>query len=239
MTKLSIIIPAYNEEKTIQEILKRVHEVDLGDVKKEVIVVDDGSKDRTLSLAKNTAKKYSEIKIIEHKKNKGKGAGVATGIKNATGDIIIIQDADLEYNPQDIPRLIAPILKKRYRVVYGTRLNRGPNLKGEERKLQFLMHYFGNKFLSLLTSILYGAKITDMETCYKTFDKKVLDGVRLRSRSFNFEPEVTAKILKKRIKIHEIDIKTEPRGYDEGKKLHTVRDGSIALWTLLKYRFVN
>lgn len=237
--KLSIIVPAFNEQKTIQEILKRVHGVDLGEVKKEIILVDDGSRDKTLELAREAARKIPEIKIIEHKKNKGKGAAVATGIKNATGDILIIQDADLEYNPKDIPRLIDPIVKRRYRVVYGTRLNRAPNLKGEEKRLQFLIHYFGNRFLSFLTSILYGAKITDMETCYKTFDKKVLDGVRLRSRSFNFEPEVTAKILKKRIKIHEIDIKTEPRGYEEGKKLHTIRDGTIALWTLLKYRFVN
>jgi dolichol-phosphate mannosyltransferase len=237
--KLSIIIPAYNEEKTIQEILKRVHEVDLGNIKKEILVIDDGSKDKTLKLAHETAKKYKEIRIIEHRKNKGKGAGVASGIKNATGDILIIQDADLEYNPQDISRLIDPIVKKRYRVVYGSRLNRRPNLKGEERRIQFLIHFFGNKFLSLLTSVLYGARITDMETCYKTFEKSVLDGVKLKSRTFNFEPEVTAKILKKKIKIHEIDIKTNPRGYEEGKKLNTIKDGSIALWTLIKYRFVN
>ncbi len=236
--KLSIIVPAYNEEKTIQEILKRVHQIDLDDVKKEIIVVDDGSKDNTLKLAKESAKSFKEIRVIEHKKNKGKGSAVATGIKAATGDIIIIQDADLEYNPQDIPRLIAPIIKKRFRVVYGTRLRTKPVFFGENRT-PLIIHYFGNKFLSLLTSVLYGSWITDMETCYKAFDKNVLNGVRLKSKTFNFEPEITAKILKKKIKIHELDIQTKPRGYDEGKKLHTVRDGSIALWTLIKYRFTD
>lgn len=236
--KLSIIVPAYNEEKTISEILKRVLDVNYGDIDKEILVVDDGSTDNTLPLAKEFAKTHKEIKIIEHKRNKGKGAGVATGIKNATGDILIIQDADLEYNPQDIPRLIDPIIKKKFRVVYGTRLRNAPVIFGKD-KTPLLIHYFGNKFLSLVTSALYGARVTDMETCYKAFDKNVLQGVRLKSRSFNFEPEVTAKILKKRIKIYEMDIKTKPRGWDEGKKLNTVRDGSIALWTLIKYRFVN
>jgi len=236
--KLSIIVPAYNEEKTIQEILKRVHDVDLGEVKKEIIVVDDGSKDNTLALARESAKSFKEVRVIEHKKNKGKGSAVATGIKNATGDMLIIQDADLEYNPQDIPRLISPIVKKRFRVVYGTRLRTKPVFFGKNRT-PLIIHYFGNKFLSLLTSILYGSWITDMETCYKAFDINVLNGVRLKSRTFNFEPEITAKILKKKIKIHELDIQTKPRGYEEGKKLHTVRDGSIALWTLIKYRFVD
>lgn len=236
--KLSIIIPAYNEENTISEILARVNDVDLGDIQKEIIIVDDGSRDRTLALAKEFSKNHKLATVIEHKKNKGKGAAVATGIKNAKGDILIIQDADLEYNPQDIPRLIQPIVSKRFRVVYGTRLRTKPIFFGKKRT-PLLVHFFGNKALSLITSVLYGANISDMETCYKAFDKKVLDGVRLRSRSFNFEPEITAKILKKRIKILELDIKTRPRGYSEGKKLHTIRDGSIALWTLFKYRFVN
>lgn len=236
--KLSIIIPAFNEEKTISEILKRVHEVNLGELKKEVVVVDDGSTDKTLELAHLFAKSHPEVRVIEHKKNKGKGSAVLTGIKESTGEILIIQDADLEYDPQDIPRLVAPIVKKQYRVVYGTRLRMAPVLFGKN-KTPLLIHYFGNKFLSLLTTVLYGARVTDMETCYKAFERNVLNGVRLKSRSFNFEPEITAKILKKRIKILELDIKTKPRGWEEGKKLHTVRDGSIALWTLIKYRFVN
>ncbi len=236
--KLSIIIPAYNEEKTISEILKRVHDVDLGEVRKEVIVVDDGSKDKTLTFAQEFSKNNKEVRVIEHKRNKGKGSAVATGIKEATGDVLIIQDADLEYDPQDIPRLVNPIIQKKNRVVYGTRLRKSPVLFGKN-KTPLLLHFFGNKFLSIITSILYGAKVTDMETCYKAFDKNVLNGVKLKSRSFNFEPEITAKILKKGIKILELDIKTKPRGWDEGKKLHTFRDGSIALWTLLKYRFVD
>ncbi len=165
---------------------------------------------------------------MDHKKNRGKGAAVLTGLKAASGDILIIQDADLEYNPQDIPKLIEPIIRKKFRVVYGTRLRTKPVFFGKE-KTPLLVHFFGNKFLSLITSLLYGAQISDMETCYKAFDKDVLKGVRLKSRSFDFEPEVTAKILKKGIKIHEVDIKTKPRGYADGKKLHTIRDGNIAL----------
>lgn len=236
--KLSIIIPAYNEEKTIKELLSRVENLDLDKIEKEVIIVDDGSKDKTLSIIKEFAKDKKNIHVFEHKKNRGKGAAVVTGMKSATGEIFIIQDADLEYNPQDIPRLILPIIQKKFRVVYGTRLRTKPVFFGKNRT-PLLVHFFGNKFLSLLTSILYGENISDMETCYKAFDKEVLKGVRLRSRSFDFEPEITAKILKKGIKIHEIDIKTKPRGFNDGKKLHTVRDGSIALWTLFKYRFVD
>ena len=236
--KLTVIVPAYNEEKTIYEILCRVAEISLGELGKEIIVIDDGSRDKTPALVSEFIKKHSNTKLIIHKKNRGKGAAVISGIRKATGDIIIIQDADLEYNPQDIPRLIDPIVKKKFRVVYGTRLRNAPVLFGKN-KTPLIVHYFGNKLLSLITSLLYGARITDMETCYKAFDRNVLQGVHLRSRSFNFEPEITAKILKKRIKIHEIDIKTKPRGWSEGKKLNTIRDGSIALWTLLKYRFAN
>lgn len=236
--KLSILIPAYNEQNTILEILQKVVEVSFKDISREIIIVDDGSKDNTLKIAKNFAQDKSYIKIIEHGKNKGKGAAVVTAIKNATGDIMIIQDADLEYDPQDIPRLVEPIIKKKYRVVYGTRLRTSPVFFGKNRT-PLLAHFFGNKFLSFLTTIIYGSRISDMETCYKAFEKNVLKGIRLRSRSFDLEPEITAKILKKHIKIHEIDIKTKPRGYGEGKKLHTVRDGTIALWTLIKYRFTN
>lgn len=236
--KVTIIIPAYNEEKTIGEILKKVEEVNLNGTDREIIIVDDGSKDKTLEIAREFARGKKGIVVIEHKKNRGKGAAVTTGIKNATGGIIIIQDADLEYNPQDIPKLIDPIVKKKFKVVYGTRLRNAPVFFGKN-KTPLILHYFGNKFLSLITSVLYGARVTDMETCYKAFDKNVLQGVRIRSRSFNFEPEITSKILKKRIKIYEIDIKTKPRGWNEGKKLHTVRDGSIAFWTLIKYRFTD
>ena len=233
--KLSIIIPVFNEEKTIGKILERVRDEQIPKVTKEIIIVDDGSTDTT----KEILKKIKDLKIIFHEKNQGKGAAVKTGIKNATGDYIIIQDADLEYDPKYIKYLLEPILKGEAIVVYGTRLNRMPNLKGEEKNLQFLTHYLGNRFLSLLTSILYGQFITDMETGYKLFPKSALSGIKLNARGFELEPEITAKLLKKKYKIFEVSIKAVPRGYDEGKKINTVTDGLKAFWYLLKYRFTN
>lgn len=237
--KLSIIIPAFNEEKTVAEIIARVKKQEVPGVEKEIVVVNDGSSDKTPKILDDIGKKDKSIKIIHHPKNKGKGAAVKTGIENSTGEYIIIQDADLEYDPKDIPKLIAPVLEGKAKVVYGTRLNRMPHITGEEKTLLFLIHFFGNRMLSLLTSILYFSWITDMETCYKLFPRKALDGIELRSRSFNFEPEITSKLLKKGYKIAEVNITTKPRGYEEGKKLNTIRDGSIALWTLFKYRFTN
>lgn len=235
--KLSIIIPVFNEQKTISEILKRVMETKIPDIKKEIIVVNDGSTDGTTNILEKFSVGNPEIKIIGHVKNQGKGAAVRTGIKNATGDYIIIQDADLEYNPKDIKKLISPILNGVSKVVYGTRLKRLPSFSRDERSPRFLLHYMGNKFLSLLTSILYGQWVTDMETCYKLFSIKSVNEMKLNARGFEFEPEITAKLLKKGYRILEIPIVTIPRGYGEGKKLNTVRDGAKALWSLLKYRF--
>lgn len=234
--KLSIIIPVFNEEKTISEILKRVNEVKIPNVEKQIIVVNDGSIDATASAIQSLKIK---LEYKEHQENQGKGAAVRTGIKNATGDYIVIQDADLEYDPRDIEKLVKPVLEKKSEVTYGTRLKRLPNFSREERTSQFLLHYVGNKFLSLLTSVLYGQWITDMETCYKLFPKKAVENMKLNARGFEFEPEVTSKLLKKGYKILEIPIRTKPRGYNEGKKLNTFRDGFIAFWSLLKYRFVN
>jgi len=183
-------------------------------------------------------KNNKSFKVFHHEKNRGKGAAVRTGIEHATGDYIIIQDADLEYDPEDIPRLTSYIKGDRD-VVYGTRLARLPHLSREERRAQFLAHYFGNRFLSLVTSIFYGQWITDMETCYKLFPRSVVKNISLNSRGFDFEPEITSKLLKKGLKIQEIPIKTKPRGYEEGKKLNTIKDGTIALWTLIKYRFTD
>lgn len=236
--KLSIIIPVYNEEKTILEILERVKRVNFP-VKTEIIVVDDGSTDTTAFRIKNLELRMKNLKIVRHLKNQGKGAAVKTGIKNATGDYIIIQDADLEYDPNQIKDLLEPVLKKQAKVVYGTRLRRMPNLKGEERTLQFLIHYLGNRFLSLITSALYGQWITDMETCYKLFPKNALNGIKLKARGFEFEPEITAKLSKKGFKIYEVPIFANPRGYDEGKKINTIKDGSKAFFYLFKYRFTN
>jgi dolichol-phosphate mannosyltransferase len=233
--KLSIIVPVYNEEKTILEVLDRLRTQEIKQVEKEIIVVDDGSTDSTRE--KLTGIKTKDMKIIFHKQNGGKGAAVRTGIENATGDYIIIQDADLEYHPKYINDLLQPILENKAEVVYGTRLNRMPHLRGEEGKHLFILHYFGNRFLSLVTSVLYGQWITDMETCYKLFPKKAMDGIKLNARGFELEPEITAKLLKKGYKIKEVSITVIPRGYDEGKKLNTIKDGSKALWSLIKYRF--
>src|SRR3989338_6698600 len=209
--KLSIIIPVFNEKKTISEMLRKVNEIKISGVEKQVIVINDGSTDATASTIQNSKLKIQNFEYTEHSKNQGKGAAVRTGIKNATGDYIIIQDADLEYNPKDIGKLIGPVIDGVSKVVYGTRLNRLPSLSKEERTPQFLLHYVGNKFLSLLTSILYGQWITDMETCYKLFPAKAVGGMKLNAKRFDFEPEITAKLLKKGYKILEVPISTIPR----------------------------
>ena len=237
--KLSIIIPVYNEEKTVAVVLEKIAKIKLLGVQKEIIIVDDGSTDATASVITNYQLPITNLKMIRHKKNSGKGAAVRTGIQHATGDYILIQDADLEYNPDDIPKLLKPILEKKAVVVYGTRLQRLPNFGRDERRLQFFVHYVGNRLLSLLTSILYGQWITDMETCYKIFPRNALSGVSLRAISFELEPEITAKLCKKGYKITELPISTNPRGYEEGKKLHTIRDGYKAVFCIIKYRFVN
>lgn len=235
---LSIIIPAYNEEKTIGIVLDKLAKLSLGKIDKEIVVVDDGSKDNTVKIVKEKQKNNKEIILIVKKANGGKGTAVLEGIKKAKGEILLIQDADLEYNPDDIPRLLDPIQKKKAKVVYGTRLRKEFKLSGKN-KTPLPFHFIGNKFLSLITSILYGEAITDMETGYKVFTKDSIDGIKFKSRSFEFEPEITAKILKKGIRILELDIDIVPRGYDEGKKIHPVKDGLIALWTLIKYRFTE
>lgn len=236
--KLSIIIPVFNEEKTVAKIIDKILNLTINGVTKEIIIVDDGSSDASVNIIEEKIK-GKNIKFIKHAKNQGKGGAVRTGIKNSTGDYIVIQDADLEYDPNDIKKLFAPIKEKRAQVVYGTRLNRLPNLKKDEKNPLFLLHYLGNKFLSLITSFLYGQWITDMETCYKLFSKKALREIELSSERFDFEPEITAKLLKKGYKILEIPISTKPRGYSEGKKINALKDGVIALWTLLKYRIID
>lgn len=235
--KLSIIFPVYNEEKTVLESLKRLTKVKFPAMDSEIIVVEDGSTDSTKSKLQTT--KLTGFNIIYHKKNQGKGAAVRTGIKHATGDYIIIQDADLEYDPSQIVKLVKPILQGKAEVVYGTRLDRLPDFKREQKTFQSFMHYVGNKFLSLLTSTIYWRWVTDMETCYKLFPKKAAFLLKLKARGFEFEPEITAKLLKNGYKIHEISITVSPRGYGEGKKIRTVRDGIRACWYLLKYRFTD
>ena len=235
MEKVSIIIPAYNEEKTILEVIKEVKSVKL-DIEKEVIVVDDFSRDRTKELLKKI--RDSSIKVFYHQQNMGKGAAIRTGLKHATGTIVSIQDADLEYDPQNLAKLVKPILEGKADVVYGSRfLGRKMTLFGKNRTV-LPSHWIGNKGLTFLTNILYFDSITDMETGCKVFRKKVLDGITLKSRRFDFEPEMTAKILKKGYKIKELPIDFNPRTFEEGKKI-TWRDGIKAVYYLLKYRFLD
>ncbi len=227
--KLSIIIPVYNERNTVREILRRVRAVDLGKVEKEIIVVDDGSTDGTSDILNFEAD--SSTRVVRHSKNMGKGAAVRSALPYVTGDYIIIQDADLEYDPDDYLALLRPVLKGKAEVVYGSRFT------GEHRNMLF-WHMLGNKFLSLITNILYDSTLSDMETCYKLISKKIIDDITIKSNGFDFEPEITAKILKKGIRIYEVPISYAGREYHEGKKIKWF-DGIIALWTLIKYRFVD
>lgn len=228
--KLSILIPVYNEENTIKKIIDIITKVDIGDIKKEIVVVDDGSKDNTLEVLK----KIKGIKLIGHKKNSGKGAAIKTAIKHATGDIIIIQDADLEYDPNEYGVLIKPIIEKKAKVVYGSR-----RLKKSNRKHSGLSFYIGGVSLTLLTNILYpSAHITDEPTCYKVFRADILKNIKLKCKRFEFCPEVTAKVIKMGIKIKEVPISYYPRSVKEGKKINW-KDGIEAVWTLLKFRFVD
>ena len=235
--KLSILIPVYNEEKTIERLLKKVNDISIFDVEKEIIVIDDGSTDRTSKLIEKLHKE-GKIILIKHDRNQGKGAAIKSGLSQATGDYTIIQDADLEYDPADIASLLAPIIEKKTEVVYGTRLRRLPNFKRDERTIRFFIHYIGNKMLSIITSVFYGQWITDMETGYKLIPTKVMKTLKLNSTGFEMEPEITAKLLKKKYRIYEVSISTNPRGYNEGKKLNTIKDGFRALWALIKYRFI-
>jgi glycosyltransferase involved in cell wall biosynthesis len=227
--KLSVIIPVYNERNTIQEILRRVRQVDLGDIEKEIVVVDDGSTDGTRNIL--AMEEDSSTKIVFHETNQGKGAALSTGLEVATGDLIIFQDADLEYDPDDYPRMIEPILKGKAKVVYGSRFT------GERRNMLY-WHYVGNRFLVFITNLLYNTTLSDMETCYKLFTRDALEGITIRSRRFDVEPEITAKVLKKKVRIYEVPISYAGREFEEGKKI-SWKDGIPALWALIKYRFVD
>ncbi len=224
---LSVIIPAYNEQSTVAKIIDRVRAIQLH---YEIIVVDDGSTDGTREVLKSLPE-AEDLKIFFHDKNLGKGAAVRTGIEHASGDVILIQDADLEYDPREFPQLLQPIAEGRASVVYGSRFLGGP------RKAMFFTHMLGNKFLTLVTSILYDTILSDMETGYKVFKAEVVKSMPLRSRRFEFEPEITARVLRRGIRIYEVPISYNGREYHEGKKI-TWRDGFIAVWTLVRYRFL-
>ncbi len=223
--KLSIIVPVFNERATILKVIQRVQQ---SPFEKEIIVVDDGSTDGTRDLLPQIE---NQVVVLYHERNQGKGAAIHTGIARATGDIILIQDADLEYDPRDYAQIIQPIVEERVKVVYGSRFL-GP------RMAMFFWHMLANKMLTLMTNILYDAILSDMETGYKAFRADVIKGIPLRCRRFDFEPEITAKVLKRGHRIYEVPISYFGREYIEGKKIG-LKDAFAAVWTLLKYRFVD
>lgn len=230
MAKLSVIIPVYNEKKTIRKTIDKVKNTQLRNISKEIIVVDDCSNDGTREILKNIGDK--SLKILYHEKNMGKGSAILRGLKDAAGDIILIQDADLEYNPKEYKRLLKPIIENKSEVVYGSRFN---SIRKNLKKM-YKLHYIGNLFLTFMTNLLYGVKITDMETGYKVFTREVIKNMTLNANRFDFEPEITAKIIKRGYKIYEVPISFKGRKFDEGKKITWI-DGVKAAYYLIKYRF--
>jgi glycosyltransferase involved in cell wall biosynthesis len=224
--KLSIIMPVFNERNTVAEAIRRSRSVAIP-LEREIVVVNDGSNDGTGQIL--TQLQDSTVRVIEHPVNRGKGAAIRTGLTYVTGDLVLIQDADLEYDPEDWPKLLAPVLKGKARVVYGSRFT------GERRNMMF-WHWVGNRFLSLATNVLYNTTISDMETCYKLFDRKLIDSIPLTSERFGIEPEMTAKILRTGERIYEVPISYAGREAHEGKKI-TWKDGFGALYVLLRCRF--
>ena len=224
--KLTVVIPVYNEKNSLLEIIRRVQAVP---IEKEIILVDDFSTDGTRDVLRDLERR--EFKVLYHEKNQGKGAALRTGFQRATGQFVIVQDADLEYDPNDYSKLLQPILDGRADVVYGSRFS-------GQRKNMTSLHTLGNLFLTGVTNLFYRTSITDMETCYKLFRRETIQGIRIECNRFNFEPEVTAKLLKRRLRIVEVPISYSGRSASEGKKI-TWRDGFSAVWTLIKYRFTD
>ena len=223
------MIPVYNEVGTIKEIVRRVQAVAL---EKEIVIVDDYSTDGTREHLREISQNHGNVNVLYHDHNQGKGAALRTGFEGATGDIIIIQDADLEYDPNEYPLLLEPILDGRADIVYGSRFLGGPH------RVLFFWHYVGNRFLTLLSNMLTNLNLTDMETCYKVFKKEVLHEIKIKSNRFGFEPEFTAKIAKKRFRIYETPISYSGRTYAEGKKIGW-KDGVKAVFAILWFRFYD
>jgi glycosyltransferase involved in cell wall biosynthesis len=225
---LSVVIPVYNEVENIGEILKRVQSTKLAI---EIVVVDDGSQDGTRDTLRALDGKEN-VRVILHERNQGKGAAVVTGLRAAKGDILLIQDADLEYDPRDYPGLLQPIEEGKADVVYGSRFLGAPH------RVTMFWHLMANRLLTFMTNILYNTILTDMETGYKVFRREVIDNMKIRAKRFDFEPEFTAKVLKRKYRIFEVPISFNPRDYSQGKKIK-LKDAFEAVWTLLKYRFMD
>lgn len=232
MKKLSIVIPAYNEKNTIEEIIRRILNVDLKGLDREIIVVDDGSRDGTRDILKN----IKGIRYIFHEKNLGKGGAVKTGFKNATGDILIIQDADLEYDPNEYYEVIKPILEGKTEVVLGDRIQPDKDLR--RHKSLYWISWFGNHIITIVTNILYFNNAGEYEACYKAFTKKLIDSIPIKTNGFEYDNELVCKILKRGYKTINVPIHYYPRSYEEGKKINW-KDGFIILWTIVKYRFIK
>jgi glycosyltransferase involved in cell wall biosynthesis len=225
---LSIVIPVYNEEKTLQEVVRRVRSVDLP-LSREIILVDDASRDGSRAIVESLA--GEGVRVFFHAVNQGKGAALRTGFREAQGEIVLIQDADLEYDPSEYPKLLAPILAEKADVVYGSRF-----IGSEAHRVLYFWHMVGNRFLTLLSNMLTNLNLTDMETCYKVFRREVLANITIREDRFGFEPEITAKIARQGVRIYEVGISYSGRTYQEGKKIGW-RDGLRALYCIFRYRF--
>lgn len=229
---LSVVMPVYNEIRTIQEIINRVRSININ---KEIVIVDDASKDGTINyLRENIEGKYPDVKVFYHERNQGKGAAVRTAIGKCTGDYIIIQDADLEYDPKEYFSLLEPLLDGRADVVFGSRFLGG----GGARRVHLFWHMIANTILTTLSNMMTNLNLTDMEVCYKVFKADVIKNINLKSNRFEFEPEITAKVAKKGCRVYEVPISYSGRDYSEGKKIGW-KDGVTALWCIFKYRFMN
>ncbi len=224
--RLSVVIPAYNEEHTIEEVVRRVQAVE---IEKELVIVNDKSTDGTGSKIDALAKQYDNIRVLHHATNQGKGAALRTGIAAATGDLVIVQDADLEYDPAEYPKLINPIIKGNADVVFGSRF-----IGGDSHRVLYFWHSLGNRFLTLLSNMFTNLNLTDMEVCYKVFKREIIHKIHIRENRFGFEPEITAKVARQRCRIYEVGVSYAGRTYEEGKKIGW-KDGIRAIWCILKY----
>jgi len=227
---LSIVMPVYNERGTIREILKAALNAPAEGLSKELLVVDDCSTDGTREILGKEVEGRERVRVLYHERNQGKGAALRTGISNTKGDIVLIQDADLEYDPQEYPKLLSPILEGKADVVYGSRF-----AGGDSRRVLFYWHYVGNRFLTTLSNMFTNINLSDMETCYKVFRGEIIRGIPIEENRFGFEPEITAKVARRGCSIYEVGIRYYGRTYAEGKKIGW-KDGVRALWVILKYR---